>query len=436
MRNLLREYITLMLEKATLTKKDVTEKLLQASQANNDFGSWRVGSPKYGEVRLFPTTLISPDFDYLKFFQSAGLKAKEASTSLSGKYTTWDVSTPSGIVQVVFAVASKSPGSSGKSQLNTPKILGFAGEHAVYAAMNNVNDKVLKRNIEDDSRISNAIVSSNPDDVKKFFSDCVTMKNSVKSKLAQLRINAKADNIPSTGTDEYDLRSTSGNQKYFIHVKYQSSRLVGIPQPSGQTPEEAEKNPSSIYKLVRDSLLFKSGLQGGKNTVDFSKDRLIDSGNLTAYGKRVLKAQSALGESEIAAMVKDSSLRDILYSKLKEFGFDQNILDSIKQQLGLEQKGDISATTLFINFNSPKDISTQMFLPGQGKNVDLRLVPGNSTNKAFTVDANVKLPNKKTVKLKDIFNVELGSIKRAKYVQLHKGTNFSQFSEALEMLSS
>ena len=435
-RSLIREILSERDSASSLIKKDVTKKLLQASQNNDNFGSWRSTRGKRGEIRLFPTSFISPNFNYLKFFQTAGLDAKEASASLSGKYTTWDVLTPSGTVQVVFAVASQKPGSSGKSQLNTAKTLGFAAEHAVYAAMNNTNNKVLKQNIENDSRISNAIVSSRPENVEKFFNDCIIMKNSVKSKFAQLGINAKADDIPDTGTDEYDLRSTSGDEKYFIHVKYKSDRLVGVPKSAKQTPKEAAKNPSSIYKLVRDSLLFKGGLKGGKNTLDPSTDMLNNDENLTAYGKRVLKKQTKLGESEIAAMVKDPSLQNVLYSKLKESNFDQSLLDSIKQQLGLEQKGDVSATTLFVNFKSPKNISTQMFLPMQGENVKLKLVPGSSTNKAFTVNATIKMPNNKNIRLNDVFNVELGSIKRAKYVQLHKGTNFSKFSEALKNLGA
>ena len=72
----------------------------------------------------------------------------------------------------------------------------------------------------------------------------------------------------------------------------------------------------------------------------------------------------------------------------------------------------------------------------QGENVKLKLVPGNSTNKAFTVNATIKMPNNKNIRLNDVFNVELGSIKRAKYVQLHKGTSFSKFSEALKNLGA
>jgi len=300
--------------------------------------------------------------------------------------------------------------------------------------MNEVNDTVLRKNIENDSRISSAISMSNAEDVEKFFNDCSTMRDSVKVKLAQLGINAKADKIPSTGTDEYDLTSTSGEEKYFIHVKFQSDRLVGIPKPSDQSPEDMAKNPSVIYKNVRDSLLFKRGLSGGNKTIDPVKDELIE-GYLTLFGKQVLKKQRELGESEIAAIIKTPTLRNVLYSSLEESNFSQNIADSLKQQLGLESKGEVVATTLFINFNSPEEIKTQMFVPGQGRNIKFILRPGNLTSQAFIVDASFRMPTKEEVGVSDVFNIELGSIKRTKYVQIHKGKNFNKFSTMLDSLS-
>lgn len=437
MSNLLKEYIdNILLELAApKEKKDLEQALLSTSDANSvKFGSWRKGTGKYGEIRLAPAAPVPPGIDYSQLFRAAGYTAKKSTNSVSQKFDTWDVKTPSGVVQVVFTSKTLAPGAVGKSELQTIKILGFAGEHAVYAAMNNANDKVLRKNIENDSRISSAIATSNPDDIEKFFDDCATMRNSVKAKLSQLGINAKADKIPSTGTDEYDLTSTSGKEKYFIHVKYQSDRLVGIPKPSDQSPEDMAKNPSVIYKNVRDSLLFKGGLSGGNKTIDPVKDELVE-GYLTPYGKQVLKKQRELGESEIAAIVKTPALRNVLYSALEDSNFTQNIADSLKQQLGLESKGEVVATTLFINFNSPQEIKTQMFVPGQGRNIKFSLRPGGLTSQAFIVDASFRSPRKKEVSISDVFNIELGSIKRAKYVQIHKGKNFNQFSKMLDSLS-
>jgi len=437
MRKLLREYINnLLLELSSPSpKKKLEQAIISAADLNSaKFGSWRPGAGKYGEIRLAPASPIPPGINYSQLLKSAGYTAKKSASSVSQKFDTWDVKTPSGVVQVVFASKTLAPGTTGKSELQTIKILGFAGEHAVYAAMNKVNDKVLRKNIENDSRISPAISMSNAEDIEKFFNDCSTMRDSVKAKLAQLGINAKADKIPSTGTDEYDLTSTSGEEKYFIHVKFQSDRLVGIPKPSDQSPEDMAKNPSVIYKNVRDTLLFKRGLSGGNKTIDPVKDELIE-GYLTTFGKQVLKKQRELGESEIAAIIKTPALRNIFYSSLEKSNFSQNIADSLKQQLGLESKGEVVATTLFINFNSPEEIKTQMFVPGQGRNIEFTLRPGNLTSQAFIVDASFRMSRKKEVSVSDVFNIELGSIKRAKYVQIHKGKNFNQFSKMLDSLS-
>jgi len=234
-------------------KKELEQALISTANSNIvKFGSWRKGKGKYGEIRLTPTSPIAPGLDYSNLFSSAGYTAKISTSPVSEKFDTWDVKMPSGIVQVVFASKTLVPGTTGKSELQTNKILGFAGEHAVYAAMNKINDKVLRKNIENDSRISPAISMSNAEDIEKFFDDCSTMRDSVKVKLAELEINAKADKIPSTGTDEYDLTSTSGSEKYFIHVKFRSDRLVGIPKTSDQSPKDMAKNPSVIYKNVRD----------------------------------------------------------------------------------------------------------------------------------------------------------------------------------------
>lgn|GEM_PF-4160602 len=440
MSNLLREYIELILERGPLpgfSKKELTTKLLQTAEKNSDkFGSWRIGHPKYDEIRFAPASPIPPGIDYIRFFQKAGFKAEEAPTSVSGKYKTWNVMMPSGeVIKVVFTAKTVAPGEAQESDLTTIKILGYAGEHAVYAAMNRISDQAMIKNIEKDGRISTAIKTSMPEDIAAFFENCKTMRDTVKNKLAELEIDARADKVPSPGTDEYDLTSTKGEEKYFIHVKYQSDRLVGIPKPADQPVEEAQKNPSVIYKNVRDSMLFKGGVQGGKNTLDLLKDELLDNGNLTLYGKKVLRRQRELGESEIAAIVKDPSLRAAFYDELEKFDFSKNIVEAIKQQLGLESKGEVSAATLFFNFKSPEEVATQLFLPGQGKNVKLSLVPGSVTSQAFIVNAAVKLPNRKSVNVADAFRVELGSIKRAKYVQLHKGANFNQLSKLLESLN-
>jgi len=444
MSNLLREYIELIVERGQLSgfsKKELISRLLQTADENSDeFATWRISSPKYGEIRLAPTSPVPPDINYSRFFKKAGFNAVEASTSVSGKYKTWDVTTPTGeIVKVVFAVKTVASGEMQESDLTAIKILGFAGEHAVYAAMNGISNQAMIKNLEKDDRINTAIKTSLPEDVSTFFENCKTMRNTIKDKLVELGINARADKVPSTGSDEYDLTSTKGEEKYFIHVKYQSDRLVGIPKPASQSKKEAQKNPSVIYKNARDSLLFKNGVQGGKDTLHPLKDELLASKYLTSYGKKVLKKQKELGESEIAAIIKVPSLRKDFDAKLEELHFSENLIKAVKQQLGLESKGEVSAATLFFNFSSNEEVKTQVFLPGQGKNIELSLVPGNLTSQAFTINATVKPPNRKrgeAVEVVDAFRVELGSIRRAKYVQLHKGAGFSQLSKSLEDLNA
>jgi hypothetical protein len=444
MSNLLREYIELIVERGQLSgfsKKELISRLLQTADENSDeFATWRISSPKYGEIRLAPTSPVPPDINYSRFFKKAGFNAVEASTSVSGKYKTWDVTTPTGeIVKVVFAVKTVASGEMQESDLTAIKILGFAGEHAVYAAMNKISNQDMIKNLEKDDRINTAIKTSLPEDVSTFFENCKTMRNTIKDKLVELGINARADKVPSTGSDEYDLTSTKGEEKYFIHVKYQSDRLVGIPKPASQSKKEAQKNPSVIYKNARDSLLFKNGVQGGKDTLHPLKDELLASKYLTSYGKKVLKKQKELGESEIAAIIKVPSLRKDFDAKLEELHFSENLIKAVKQQLGLESKGEVSAATLFFNFSSNEEVKTQVFLPGQGKNIELSLVPGNLTSQAFTINATVKPPNRKrgeAVEVVDAFRVELGSIRRAKYVQLHKGAGFSQLSKSLEDLNA
>ena len=81
---------------------------------------------------------------------------------------------------------------------------------------------------------------------------------------------------------------------------------------------------------------------------------------------------------------------------------------------------------MFVNFTE-NDVHVQRFAPEQGASVEFILDPGMTTSSAYTVRA---VFNK--VKVPAAFNVELGSIVRAKYVQIHKGINFENFISELE----
>jgi hypothetical protein len=262
---------------------------------------------------------------------------------------------------------------------------------------------------------------------------------------------------PGGGSDEYDLiASAAGPAKgaktsFNIHVKYKSNRLVGIPQPkladivnpeTGEIDEEATEaaieaaaagNPSVIYKRVRDELLFGAeGPAGGTGSLELGKKGgpLVAKG-LTDYGRSVKNAQGKgpTAPSEIAIMITNQKLRDVLFAALEAAKFGDVISSSIKQQLGLEAKGSEKRTSMFINFTE-NDVHVQRFAPEQGTSVKFVLVSGTTTSSAYTVTA---IFTDKAVKVPAAFNVELGSIVRAKYVQIHKGTGFDQFVSELEL---
>jgi len=126
-------------------------------------------------------------------------------------------------------------------------------------------------------------------------------------------------------------------------------------------------------------------------------------------------------------MITNLKLREALFAELEAANFGSVISSSIKQQLGLETKGTETRTSMFINFTE-NDVHVQRFAPEQGDLVEFYLVEGTTTSSAYTVTA--VFSNDEEVPA--AFNVELGSIVRAKYVQIHKGTGFKQFVNKLE----
>jgi hypothetical protein len=352
-----------------------------------------------------------------------------------------------------------------KPDLQSGTMLGYAGEQAVYAGLGSpLSKNQLETNLKNDSRIKKLYASSQQSeegkiDWEEFVNAAEEMKNSVVKRFSEMGLAfVRPPSPPGGGTEEYDIVATgsslSGRRKvertFNIHVKYKSDRLVGIPQPkvekirnpkTGKIDKEATEkaaeeaaagNPSVIYKRVRDAFLFKSGVEGGTGCLELG-DRggpLVD-GILTSNGKVVRNVQltSDSAPSEIAVIINTPKLRDKLFGFLTSAGFDDVISSSIKKQLGLEVKGDEKRPTMFVNFTG-KDVQVQKFSPDQGEIVEFSLVPGEKTSSAFTITTS--FPD---FELPEVFNVELGSIVRAKYVQIHKGKNFKKFIELLEGMS-
>ena len=352
-----------------------------------------------------------------------------------------------------------------KPDLQSGTMLGYAGEQAAYAGLGKpLSKKQLETNLKNDSRIKRLYTTSQQSATGKieweeFVSAADMMKNSVVNKFSDMGLEFKRPPAPpSGGTEEYDIvaaaSTRSGRRKvertFNIHVKYKSDRLVGIPQPKAEkirnpktgkidkeatekaAEEAAAGNPSVIYKRVRDAYLFTKGVEGGTGSLELG-DRggpLVD-GILTPVGKivRNIQVSSDPAPSEIAVIINTPKLRDALFDLLSSAGFDDVISSSIKKQLGLEVKGSERRPTMFINFTGT-DVQVQKFSPEQGEIVEFSLVPGTKTSSAFTVTAS--FPD---IDLPEVFNVELGSIVRAKYVQIHKGKNFKKFIEFLEGMS-
>jgi len=339
--------------------------------------------------------------------------------------------------------------------LKSGTMLGYAGEQAVYAAMGTrpLLFAQLEKNLIGDVRIIKNYNSSNYEQWNTFVNIADVMKKNIAKKFKEIGLEfTRPPTPPGGGSDEYDLVATAGKRSFNIHVKYKSNRLVGIPQPkladivnpeTGEIDEEATEaaieaaaagNPSVIYKNVRDSLLFNDGVQGGIGSLKYRADGgSIVAGvgkELTQYGLSVQAMQGPNRDapSEIAVIITDKNLREKLFDALKAANFGGVISSSIKQQLGLKTKGAETRTSMFINFTE-NDVHVQRFAPEQGAKVEFVLVSGTTTSSAYTVTAKF---TDKAVKVPAAFNVELGSIVRAKYVQIHKGTGFDQFVSELE----
>lgn len=351
-----------------------------------------------------------------------------------------------------------------KSKLKGGTALGYGVEHAIYSALKGTNVKsMIDIMTTQDARLVDLLDAAKrmvPEAYEGYLKNVATMRSAIlqnKAKIGDVVITGPA---PGGGTSEYDIeavgKSAAGKpdvaHKYVFHAKYKSDRLVGIPQASGEDeaalkvlkkqiskeladdnlPLPVSSNSSIAFKTARDTLLF--GGPPPKKSID--RDVLADGPHLTSAGKVVRRKQTSSGEdegvAEINVIMRDSRLRAQLLQNMKAAGFNASIERDIKRQLGIELKpraGEEAVkklTSVFINFLSVEKPDIFVFKTNQGADWRFELVPGETARLAFFVTA-----IKGRERIENALEIELGSIKRAKYVQVHKGKNFHDWLDAL-----
>ena len=183
--DLLKGYIKKILsENIGNLKQSVANEIIAAAAQNRDkYGSWQLGRSKYGEIRLRPDSVIPKEFDPEQLIGDAGYVASLSPSSKSA-FDTWNVQLSDGNkLDVIFAAKL------GKEEnpLETSKILGYGGEHAVYAAINKLGFEEMIAGIKNDARIKPSLDSSAPSQVDKFFEDCESMKEASQREFAKLQ---------------------------------------------------------------------------------------------------------------------------------------------------------------------------------------------------------------------------------------------------------
>ena len=337
--------------------------------------------------------------------------------------------------------------------------LGYGVEHAIYSGLKGTTSKsMIKAMKEQDARLTKLLAAASniaPDALDKYLSDVTTMRAAIVKNEKKIGAVSIIGAPPGGGSAEYDIQAVGANDpnhKYVFHAKYKSDRLVGIPQDSSEAavdPEEIEdkfkgegdklplpvsSNSSIAFKIARDSLLFNSL---PKKSLDGNILNNADK-QLTPAGKTVHKKQTIpgddLGVAEINVIMRDKALRTGLFQKMREAGFYDSINGDIKRQLGIDLKPQVGEknvkkmTSVFINFLSVDNPDIFTFDSSQGAswNFELAKEGGNTARIAFFVTA---ISGSK--RIEEVMEIELGSIKRAKYVQIHKGTGFHAWLDAL-----
>lgn len=335
--------------------------------------------------------------------------------------------------------------------------LGYGVEHAIYSALKGTTtESMIKAMKEQDARLTKLLAAASdiaPDALDKYLSDVTTMRTAIVNNKEKIGAVSIIGDPPGGGSAEYDIQAVGKNDpdhKYVFHAKYKSDRLVGIPQDSSEAAVDPEKienkfegdelplpissNSSIAFKIARDSLLFKKTT---KKSLDGDVLNNADD-QLTPEGEEVLEKQTTaadanFGVAEINVVMRNKVLRTMLFQKMFEAGFYDSISGDIKRQLGIDLKPQIGEknvkkmTSVFINFLSVGNPDIFTFNSSQGANWQFKLVPGQTARVAFFVTAQ----QVGAEAIENVMEIELGSIKRAKYVQIHKGTGFHAWLDAL-----
>lgn len=432
-----------MLVTEAVTKKFIADLIIAAAEENNQlFGSWVQKPGKRGEIRLSPESQVPQDWDAKSLLAHAGFDVAPGQLRKSEKYDTWDIFSPRhGSASVVFAYKSKD------KPLETKQKLGYGAENAVYCALKNKDLKAadtlssLKELIQVDTRLDRDLKAASMDDVNKFINECFTMVNSVHPKLQDLFRQVGVTSDPKSlsplkyGSAGFDISGEFGEDRtkqFVFHVKYQTTRLVGIPKRKKNVKIETaviEKSASDIFQEVRDEMLFKVPVKYSTvyepGTKLLRKDLLTDD-----FGMRTRDAQERSGVSEITSIMNDDALRFDLQENLSRNKFESTLVSSLKKQLGFQQSLS-EKVSVFVNFDRPDSVRLQFFDPAVMPYLEFEVSRGKNAREAYVVSCDVFRDDVLVGSFPKTFSVELGSIERGKYVQIHKGEDYEKFSKAI-----
>jgi len=407
MKDILAEYVFLVLSEAkssSLSMNDIARSLTGSGSLKRERSGGAAGVRFVGTLADLKQKMKELG---AQNYQNPSVEEPGGKFSISGRYKTYLFTFPPEIYPDVVPVAVVS--FEEKDFLSDGKTLGYGAEHAVYAALSKISNNQMYANMENDTRLAAILSNSSEENILNFKKNCVSMRNVFMRNitsidLSDLRI---ASAPPSGGNVPVDVEAIDpdGNN-YDIHVKYKSDRLVGLQIP------KIEKNASEEEKRIYDTLR-----QGHPNVV---------------YRKiRDFFLEKNPKVDDIFGIFSNPNLKSKFYDALSKGGFYDTISDVIKSQLGFSsQTGN---TSLLVNFLSPTDVKIQKMTPEQGENLqfNLRIPDDAKISKAFVVDA-VFLQGKKQKIVKDVLDVEIGSKKRNRGLDVHKGDNYQKFVEELE----
>lgn len=344
--------------------------------------------------------------------------------SLSGRYKTYlfsfdpsvaEVDTD-GKIQKFVPIITVDPAGA----LLTGQSLGYGAEQAVYAALQDLDKDGMEENILADSRLKEKLQKATDEDYASFIDKCSSMLLTMKDAMLEKSLSMTAEgNPPGGGNAPVDITAVDDDGlKYNVHVKYKSDRLVGLYLPKFPKDfDEKKKNeilqghPNWVYRQVRDEFAELPNVQ------------------------KLMKQQNT---SEVNAIFSNEKLKRSFYAALEAQDFNEKILRNLKKYLGFESD-DATTNTIFFNFLSPDNVSIQVVTSEQGENLDFSVnIPEDALiSKALSVDATVtvgKGRSKARKMIQNVFDIEFGSKKRNRGLDVHKGENYAELIDVLQSL--